>query len=319
VPRRSTATAVPDVLAPGLRVVFCGINPGRVSAAAAAHFANPRNDFWRLLGDAGFTPRLLDPQEQSQARRYGIGLTNAALRTTKGSGDLRRADFAGGAARLERIARDYGPRAIAFVGKEAYRGVFRERPELGPQERTLVDTGLFVLPSTSPANAAVPYAERLRWFSALAKWLEQEPVERRAVRGLVVDERDRVLLLRWQRRLGSSFWIAPGGGIEAGEEEKEALRRELREEVGLVDPRLGRRLWTAGFVTVVRGSWFRQRESVYLVRIHAADAAVPDLVPENVSAHRWWTLAELERSDALFGPLDLPRRVSAALSRASGS
>src|SRR5512133_2348849 len=83
-------TAIPDVLAPGLRVLFCGINPGRVSAAAHAHFANPRNDFWRLLHAAGFTPRQLDPQEQFELLDYGIGVTNAALRTTPGSGDLRR-------------------------------------------------------------------------------------------------------------------------------------------------------------------------------------------------------------------------------------
>jgi double-stranded uracil-DNA glycosylase len=300
-------------------VVFCGINPGRVSAAAAAHFANPRNDFWRLLRDAGFTPRLFDPQEQFEVIRHGAGLTNAALRTTKGSGDLRRADFAGSPQRLERIAREFGPRAIAFVGKEAYRGAFRERPELGPQQRTLVDTGLFVLPSTSPANAAVPYRERLRWFRALKEWVELEPIERRAVRGLVVDERERVLLLRWERRLGSTFWITPGGGIEGGEEERHALRRELREEAGLDDPRLGRRVWTAEFVTVLRGGWFRQRENVYLVRTRASDVAVPDLVDESVTAHRWWTLPELERSDELFGPLDLPERVRAALSRASGS
>jgi double-stranded uracil-DNA glycosylase len=157
---------VPDVLAQGLTAVFCGINPGRVSAAARAHFANPRNDFWRLLHDAGFTPRLLDPSEQFDLLRHGIGVTNAAYRTTPGSGDLRRADFAGSLERLEELARTLAPRAIGFVGKEAYRGVFGERPELGPQERRLGETALFVLPSTSPANAAVPYAERLRWFQA---------------------------------------------------------------------------------------------------------------------------------------------------------
>jgi double-stranded uracil-DNA glycosylase len=161
------ASDVPDVLALGLTAVFCGINPGRVSAAARAHFANPRNDFWRLLHDAGFTPRLLDPSEQFELLRHGYGVTNAALRTTPGSGDLRSADFAGSAERLERIAHDLHPRAIGFVGKEAYRGAFRERPELGLQERRLGETMLFVLPSTSPANAAVPYAERLRWFRAL--------------------------------------------------------------------------------------------------------------------------------------------------------
>lgn len=160
-------SAVPDVLAPDLRVLFCGINPGRVSAAAAAHFANPRNDFWRLLHAAGFTPRLLRPEEQFDALDYGIGLTNAAFRTTPGSGDLRKPDFAGAAARLGRIAAELAPRAIAFVGKEAYRGAFGERPEHGLQQRRLGETMLFVVPSTSPANAAVPYAERLRWFRAL--------------------------------------------------------------------------------------------------------------------------------------------------------
>ncbi|MGB2952802.1 MAG: mismatch-specific DNA-glycosylase [Gaiellaceae bacterium] len=160
-------SAVPDVLAPGLKVVFCGINPGRVSAAAGAHFANPRNDFWRLLKDVGFTPREYAPEEQYALLDLGIGLTNAAYRTTRGSGDLRRTDFAGAAERLERLAEELRPVAIAFVGKEAYRGTFGERPELGLQERRLGKTLLFVLPSTSPANAAVPYAERLRWFGSL--------------------------------------------------------------------------------------------------------------------------------------------------------
>jgi TDG/mug DNA glycosylase family protein len=159
-------SAVPDVLAPDLQAIFCGINPGRVSAAAAAHFANPRNDFWRLLHDAGFTPRQLAPEDQFEALRYGVGITNAAERTTKGSSDLRRADFLGSAERLERIALDLRPGAIGFVGKEAYRGAFGKRAEHGLQERRLGDTLLFVLPSTSPANAAVPYAERLRWFRA---------------------------------------------------------------------------------------------------------------------------------------------------------
>jgi len=167
----SAASDVPDVLAPGLKAIFCGINPGRVSAAARAHFANPRNDFWRLLHDAGLTPRLMAPEEQFDLPRYGYGLTNAAHRTTPGSGDLRRGDFAGSAERLEALARDLEPGVIAFVGKEAYRGAFNERPELGLQKRKLGNTRLYVLPSTSPANAAVPYAERLRRFRRLARLL----------------------------------------------------------------------------------------------------------------------------------------------------
>ncbi len=160
-------SAVPDILGPDLRLVFCGINPGFRSAEAGAHFANPRNDFWRLLAAAGFTPRLLDPSEQWSMLDLGYGLMNAAPRTTRGSSNLRRADFEGSAARLEEIAGELRPVGIAFVGKAAYEGSFRERPELGLQERRLADTWLFVLPSTSPANAAVPYEERLRWFVAL--------------------------------------------------------------------------------------------------------------------------------------------------------
>ena len=155
------------MLAPGLDVVFCGINPGFHSDARAAHFANPRNDFWRLLHAAAFTPQLVDPADQHDVLRYGIGITNAAHRTTRGSSDLRKGDFADSAARLERLADELRPRAIGFVGKEAYRGPFGGRPEHGLQERRLAETLLFVLPSTSPANAAVPWDERLEWFSAL--------------------------------------------------------------------------------------------------------------------------------------------------------
>ena len=165
-------SALPDILAPGLEVVFCGINPGRRSAEAGSHFANPRNDFWRLLADSKLTPRLLAPSDQWTMLELGYGLTNAAARTTGGSSDLRRGDFAGAAERLARIAVELGPRAIAFVGKKAYEGAFGERPALGLQDRRLGNTWLFVLPSTSPANAAVPYAERLRWFRALREALD---------------------------------------------------------------------------------------------------------------------------------------------------
>jgi double-stranded uracil-DNA glycosylase len=164
-------SAVPDLLAPGLAAIFCGINPGRASAAAGAHFANPRNDFWRLLHAAGFTPRLLEPAEQHELPAYGLGLTNAARRTTRGSGDLRRGDFAGASERLEELAQTLRPAAIGFVGKAAFQGTFGERCELGLQPHRLAATALFVLPSTSPANAAVPWDERLRLFRAFRESL----------------------------------------------------------------------------------------------------------------------------------------------------
>jgi double-stranded uracil-DNA glycosylase len=196
-----------------------------VSAAASAHFANPRNDFWRLLHDAGLTPRQYEPREQFSLLELGMGITNAAYRTTPGSGDLRRGDF--DLARLELVVRELHPVAIAFVGKEAYRGLFGERVELGPQLRTIDATALYVLPSTSPANAAVPYAERLRWFRSLHEWLQ--PEQRRAVRAVIVDDDERVLLVQYENPVtNATWWGTPGGGIEPGESHEHALRRELR-------------------------------------------------------------------------------------------
>jgi double-stranded uracil-DNA glycosylase len=298
-------TAVPDILAPGLRVVFCGINPGRVSAAAGAHFANPRNDFWRLLHAAGFTPRLLRPEEQEAVLEHGIGLTNAAYRTTKGSGDLRRADFSGSAERLERLARELAPGWLAFVGKEAYRGAFGERPELGRQERRLHGTSLFVLPSTSPANAAVPWWERERWFQELAGRSTGLPL-RRAVRALVLDPAGRMVLMRYH----DDVWAVPGGGVDPDEPDETALRRELAEELGVDVFELGPCLWTREHWFAGMERWGGQRERIYLVRAPAFEPAPRlDLAAENVEEVRWWTFDELRATEAKFAPRRLPALV----------
>jgi G:T/U-mismatch repair DNA glycosylase/ADP-ribose pyrophosphatase YjhB (NUDIX family) len=278
-----------------------------VSAAAAAHFANPRNDFWRLLHDAGFTPRLYDPQEQHALPELGYGLTNAAYRTTPGSGDLRRGDFdhVEFETRIETVC----PRAVAFVGKEAYRGLWNERPALGPQLRAIGRTGLFVLPSTSPANAAVPYAERLEWFRVLRAWLE--PVDRQAARALVLDAQDRTLLVQYTGPVGDrTWWGTPGGGIDEGEDPEVALRRELVEEIGLSGFALGPLLYEH----VGEFPWaqviYRQRNATYLVRVHAHEPRPTiDLEAEGVLSVRWWTPEELATSQEQFAPPDLPERV----------
>ena len=301
-----TESAVPDVLAVGLDVVFCGINPGRVSAAARAHFANPRNDFWRLLHDAGLTPRLLQPAQQFELLDHRIGATNAATRTTPGSSDLRRADFADSADRLTRIALELRPHAIAFVGKEAYRGAFGTRAEHGPQERTLGDVGLFVLPSTSPANAAVPYPERLEWFRALKDWLE--PIDRHAVRALVIDEEGRTLLVQFRDAEGQVWWATPGGGIDEGEGPEAALRRELAEELGLDEFDLGPEIWAREHTFAWRGAILRQRERIWLVEVPGHDPMPRiDLAAELVADVRWWTQEELDTTTETIVPARMPR------------
>ena len=163
---------VPDVLAPGLTAVFCGINPGRFSAAANAHFANPRNDFWRLLHAAGFTPRLYDPSEQFELLQLGLGVTNAALpddarlrrpppRRLRRLGRAAGADRAGAEAGRDRLRRQGGvPRRVRRARRSsARRSAASARRRSGCSRRR------------SPANAAVPWAERLRWFRAFRESL----------------------------------------------------------------------------------------------------------------------------------------------------
>jgi len=211
------------------------------------------------------------------------------------------------------MAQELKPRAIAFVGKEAYRGSFGERPELGPQVRTLGSTALFVLPSTSPANAAVPYSERLRWFRELHAWLE--PTPREAVRAIVVDASERVLLMRFENPVTrQAWWATPGGGIEPGEDDEVALRRELLEECGLelADP--GPVVWTREHVFPWQGELLRQAERFHLLRVESHELAPTiDLAAEHVYGHRWWALDELEATEERLAPRALATGVRALL------
>ena len=301
---------VPDVLGPGLRVVFCGINPGRVSAEAHAHFANPRNDFWRLLHAAKLTSRLYEPSEQFELLKEGIGVTNAAARTTPGSGDLRKGDFDRG--HIERIAHELKPRWIGFVGKEAYRGTFDERPELGVQTRTLGETQLFVLPSTSPANAAVPWSVRLRWFQELAGRASDLP-KRQSIRALLVDDAGRTLLIRYGNEYGM-WWVSPGGGQELGETDEQTLRRELAEECGLDEFDIGPVVWNEEGISLEEpghGGWSHR---VYLVRVpHFEPEPRLDMAAEGGHEMKWFTAGELE------GLPTRPAELAVRLRTASGS
>lgn len=149
---------LPDVLPgpgdPPLRVLFCGINPGLVSAATGHHFARPGNRFWPALHASGFTPRLLAPSEQGLLPSLGLGITNVASRATARADELDDAELVAGGERLRALVAEVRPAWLAVVGIGAYRVAFGERrAAAGRQERTLGPTGLWVLPNPSGLNA----------------------------------------------------------------------------------------------------------------------------------------------------------------------
>jgi len=145
---------IPDVAAPGLRVLFCGINPGLWSGATGRHFARPGNRFWPALYRSGFTPRQLRPDEQAELLGFGLGITNVVARTTARADELTADEYReGGAALVERVGR-LRPRVLAVLGIGAYRTAFgRPKAGVGPQSEGIGATEVWVLPNPSGLNA----------------------------------------------------------------------------------------------------------------------------------------------------------------------
>lgn len=145
---------IPDVLAPDLRVLFCGINPGLWSGATGHHFARPGNRFWPALFRSGFTPRLFRPDEQDELPALGLGITNVVTRTSAKADELTKQELRdGGAALADRVLRNR-PRILAVLGLGAYRTAFgRPRTTVGRQAETIGDTEIWVLPNPSGLNA----------------------------------------------------------------------------------------------------------------------------------------------------------------------
>jgi TDG/mug DNA glycosylase family protein len=145
---------VPDVIAPGLRVLFCGINPGLYTAAVGHHFARPGNRFWPTLHAAGFTPRLFDPSEEQILLTLGYGITNVVARASARADELTREELAEGGRILARKVERYAPRTLAVLGVGAYRTAFdRPNAKLGEQPETIGTTRIWVLPNPSGLNA----------------------------------------------------------------------------------------------------------------------------------------------------------------------
>ncbi len=145
---------VADVIAPGLKILFCGINPGLYTAAIGHHFGRPGNRFWPTLYAAGITPRLLSPFEERELLQYGCGITNVVARASTAADELSREELVEGGKQLTERVLLYQPRILAVLGVTAYRAAF-DRPKaiLGPQPDSIGDTRIWVLPNPSGLNA----------------------------------------------------------------------------------------------------------------------------------------------------------------------
>jgi len=162
-----------DVIAPGLRVLFCGINPGLYSAATGHHFARPGNRFWPTLHAAGFTDRVLHPSEERELLARGYGITNVVPRTSATAAELTEEEIRAGGKRLVAKVRRARPRVLAILGVGAYRTAFdRPKAQVGLQQETIGATRLWVLPNPSGLNANYQAAELARLFRELREYAE---------------------------------------------------------------------------------------------------------------------------------------------------
>lgn len=167
--------ALRDVLAPGMRIVFVGINPGLRSAALGHHFAGPGNPFWRLLAAARLTPVLLRPDEDARLAEFGLGITNLVARESRTAAELDRAELARGATLLRRKLARVRPQVVALTGLTIYTQLFPKSKVRGPGEKPerLGGARLFVLPNPSGLNASYPgFANKLVWFEALRQLVD---------------------------------------------------------------------------------------------------------------------------------------------------
>ena len=161
---------VPDVIAPGLRVLFCGINPGLYTAAVGHHFARPGNRFWPALHASGFTDRLLSPFEEQELLQLRLGVTNVVARATTAASELSHDDFVKGGRVLRSKVRRYHPRIVAVLGVGAYRAAFaRPKAVVGEQDEKIAGARVWVLPNPSGLNANYQLDELSRLFRVLRR------------------------------------------------------------------------------------------------------------------------------------------------------
>ena len=164
----ATEKTVRDVIAPDLRVLFCGINPGLYTAAVGHHFARPGNRFWPALYASGFTERLLSPFEERELLKSGYGITNVVSRTTASADMLTKEEILAGGEKLRAKVLRYRPRILAVLGVGAYRTAFNQpKASIGRQEEQIGNTILWVLPNPSGLNANYQAAALAKLFRDL--------------------------------------------------------------------------------------------------------------------------------------------------------
>ena len=164
----ATSKTVRDVIAPDLRVLFCGINPGLYTAAVGHHFARPGNRFWPTLFASGFTDRLLSPFDERELLKSGLGITNVVRRTTASADLLTKDEIIEGGKRLKAKVLRYRPRFLAILGIGAYRVAFdRPKAGLGQQSEMIGNTVVWVLPNPSGLNANYQAKDLARLFRDL--------------------------------------------------------------------------------------------------------------------------------------------------------
>ncbi len=171
--RSAKNKTVPDVIAPGLAVLFCGINPGLYTAAIGHHFGRPGNRFWPTLHLAGFTPHLFDPSEEQELLPLGFGITNVVARATLGADELTNREIIAGGKILTEKVREFEPRFLAVLGIGAYRIAF-EKPKarVGLQPDTIGETRVWVLPNPSGLNAHYQGRDLVKVFRKLREAAE---------------------------------------------------------------------------------------------------------------------------------------------------
>jgi TDG/mug DNA glycosylase family protein len=168
-----------DVIAPGLDVLFCGINPSLLSAERGQHFARPGNRFWPAIHRAGLTPRLLRPEEDAELLDHGLGVTNVVDRPTRTAAELSPEELRAGAAALDELVARYRPRVLAVLGITAYRlGFDRPRAGIGLQPERVGGAATWVVPNPSGLNAHHQLPDLARLYGQL-----RPPADRRTASG----------------------------------------------------------------------------------------------------------------------------------------